>query len=286
MSNKRFFQLREWVRALAKKVLPLRVKIWIQEQIWKQSHPRFGNLRRVTPICPFYYKRGLPIDRYYIEKFLSACASDVKGHVLEMADATYTLKYGGERVSHSDVMHVVEGNPAATIVADLTQADHIPSNTFDCIILTQTLQMIYDFRAALRHLHRMLKTGGVLLVTSAGLAKIVRIEGIDPWGEYWHFTSQSMRHIFQEVFGEASVSVEAYGNVLAAVAHLHGLAANELRREELDYFDPCYEMIIAIRAVKADGASALRVSTKQSKTLEKRTNEREVPEHQCKLYRL
>jgi hypothetical protein len=41
-----------------------------------------------------------------------------------------------------------------------------------------------------------------------------------------------------------------YGNVLTAIALLHGLAAEELRQEELDYFDPDYEILVTVRAVK------------------------------------
>jgi SAM-dependent methyltransferase len=78
-------------------------------------------------------------------------------------------KFGGDCVSKIDVMHYVEGNPDATIVADLTKADHIPSDKYDCIILTQTLQMIYEMKVALRHLHRIIKPGGVLLMTSHGI---------------------------------------------------------------------------------------------------------------------
>jgi hypothetical protein len=38
--------------------------------------------------------------------------------------------------------------------------------------------------------------------------------------------------------------------VLTAIAFLRGLAAEELKREELDYHDPDYELIITVRAVK------------------------------------
>ena len=61
-----------------------------------------------------------------------------------------------------------EGNPQATIVADLTDAPHIPDDTFDCAIVTQTLQFVYDVRAAFATLHRILAPGGVLLATVPG----------------------------------------------------------------------------------------------------------------------
>ena len=65
-----------------------------------------------------------------------------------------------------------EGNPQATIVGDLTDAPQIPSDAFDCAIVTQTLQFVYNVRAALATLHRILAPGGVLLATVPGITKI------------------------------------------------------------------------------------------------------------------
>ena len=209
-----------------------------------------GSLRRLTPISRhFGVDRGLSIARYYIERFLLTHASDIKGHVLEIGDDNYTRKIGGDCVTNSDVLHVVEGNPLATIVADLTCADNIPSNTFDCIIFTQTLQFIYDVRAAIRTLYRILKPDGVLLATCHGISQISRSD-MDRWGEYWRFTTLSARLLFEEVFPEENIEVRAHGNVLAAISFLHGLAAEELKKQELDYHDPNYELMITVKAVK------------------------------------
>lgn len=88
-------------------------------------------LARLHPISRLFgYDRGQPIDRYYIENFLLQHKSDVHGRVLEIGDNTYTKKFGGTRVDQSDVLHAVEGNPSATIVADLAQADNIPQTTY------------------------------------------------------------------------------------------------------------------------------------------------------------
>jgi len=38
--------------------------------------------------------------------------------------------------------------------------------------------------------------------------------------------------------------------VLAATAFLNGLATEELRKEELDHYDPHYQLLITIRARK------------------------------------
>jgi hypothetical protein len=42
-----------------------------------------------------------------------------------------------------------------------------------------------------------------------------------------------------------------YGNVLASIAFLEGLASEELRAAELDYRDPLYPLLICVRATKA-----------------------------------
>jgi len=215
---------------------------------------RFGHLRRLKPVSLDYgNSRGLEIDRYYIEKFLSEYSSDVRGHVLEIKHNAYTVKHGGDRVTRSDVLHPVEGNPDATIVADLTKADHLPSNAYDAIIFTQTLQVIYDIRAVVATLYRILKPGGVLLATASGMAQL-SLEDFDRWGEYWRFTSLSARLLFEETFSAGNVTARSYGNVLAAISFLEGLAVEDLKKKELDAVDRSYEVLIAVRAVKPESA--------------------------------
>jgi SAM-dependent methyltransferase len=212
----------------------------------------FGSLRRVIPISSrFGYDRGKPIDRYYIEKFLAYHADDIQGPVLEIGDDFYTRQFGGGRVEVSDVLHVTEGNPRATIVADLTRADHVPSDAFDCVVFTQTLQFIYDVRLAIQTLRRILKPGGVLLATVPGIGRMLD-PSQDQWDThyYWAFTPPSVRSLFEESFPAANVEVEAHGNVLTAISFLHGLAAEELGGQELKRRSPGYEVVITVRAVK------------------------------------
>ncbi len=211
----------------------------------------FGSLRRLTPIGPnFGFERGLPIDRYYIESFLTRHKDDFAGRVLEVGDNSYTRKFGADRVTKSDVLHVSENNPQATLVGDLSRADHIPSDIFDCIVLTQTLHLIFDVPSAIKTIYRILKPGGVLLTTFPGISQIAN----DEWGKtwYWSLTTLSAKRLFREVFPVANVSVEAHGNVLAAIAFLHGLAVAELDLRELDHRDPSYELLIAVRVVKPE----------------------------------
>jgi len=209
-----------------------------------------GRLDRLYPISTLFgYDRGQPIDRHYIEGFLLQHKADIHGRVLEVGDNTYTKQFGSGLVEQSDILHVVDGNPSATIVADIARADNIPSASFDCIILTQTLQFVYDLPSAIKHLHRILKPGGVLLATIPGISQISRYD-MDRWGEFWRFTTHSAQRLFENHFPKEMVEVEAYGNVLIAIALLHGLAVEELDPKHLEYRDLDYQVLITVRAVK------------------------------------
>jgi glycosyltransferase involved in cell wall biosynthesis/SAM-dependent methyltransferase len=210
----------------------------------------FGSLRRVAPVSRvFGFDRGQPIDRYYIDRFLARHAAQIHGRVLEVGESTYTRRFGGNHVSHIDVLHVVEGNPAATVVGDLADGRHLPASAFDCVLLIQTLHLIFDVPAAVRTLHRILRPGGTVLATFPGISPRSGAEWDDSW--YWAFTTTSAQKLFGQVFGNETVTVAAHGNVLAAAAFLYGLASSELQPEELDHLDERYEVLVTVRAVKS-----------------------------------
>ena len=239
----------------AKVLVPAGARNWLraQQKGWKVWPPvgtlKFGSLSRVNPISrEFGFDRGHCIDRFYIEDFLAVNADDIRGRVLEIADDEYTKQFGGDRVTQADVLHV-KGSPRATIVSDLTSAANVSSDSFDCMIITQTLQFIYDTRAAIATIHRLLKPGGVVLTTFPGISQISRVD-MDQWGEYWRFTTMSAKQLFAERFADEAVSVKAYGNVFAAVAFLHGLAQEDIELAKLQPHDPDYEVLVTVRAVK------------------------------------
>jgi SAM-dependent methyltransferase len=211
--------------------------------------PNLGDLRRTTPIDQNWgFERGTPIDRVYVDQFIGERADDIRGRVLEIAAPDYTSKFGRD-VNQVDILMASEGHPQATIVGDLADAPHIPDDTFDCAIVTQTLQFVYDIRGAFATLHRILAPGGVLLATVPGITKISPPED-EEWGEWWHYTGRSARRLGEEAFGVGNVDVRTYGNVLSAAGFLYGLAASDLRPEELAVSDRLYEVTIGIRAVK------------------------------------
>jgi SAM-dependent methyltransferase len=235
------------VKRVAKAVLPARVQRVLAKRFRRRRRVRLGSLRRVTPVSrEFGYDRGTPIDRYYIERFLEEHSIAVSGRVLEVGDGAYTRRFGGARVTRADVLNVAPGHPETTFVADLADAPELPSGVFDALVVTQTLQLVFDVQAAVATLHRILRPGGTALVTVPGISPIAA----DQWGQMWHwsFTPLSVHKLFDGVFGGDNVEVEAHGNVLATVAFLEGMATDELRPDELDAQDPRYPMLITVLA--------------------------------------
>ena len=229
-------------------LLPARLRPRIgRSRVPPVGRVRLGDLHRVTPISREYgFDRGLPVDRYYIERFLARHASEMAGRVLEIGDDGYTRRFGGSRVSRSDVLHVHGGNLRATIVGDLTDAGVLPELAFDCIVLTQTLQLIYDVPRAIAHIHRALAPNGAVLVTAPGISQIDRGEWGRTW--YWSFTPAALRRLFADEFGADNVMLEQYGNVFAATAFLQGLAVEEIDTNDLDPVDQAYPVIVGLRA--------------------------------------
>ncbi len=209
-----------------------------------------GDLRRATPINTNWGRgRGKPIDRVYIERFLDEHRTDIRGRALEVLGSEYVHRFGNA-IEHVDVLDLNAANPRATIVADLADASEIPSESFDCVVLTQVLQYLFDLRAALSTVRRVLAPGGVLLATVPGITRSNTNES-DLYGDWWRFTSQGVRRVAAEVYGSASVEVISYGSVLTAAGFLYGLGSDDFSSAELALRDPDFEVVVALRATKA-----------------------------------
>jgi SAM-dependent methyltransferase len=213
-----------------------------------RRRPRWGDLRRTEPFGrQFGYERGTPIDRVYIEEFLGGHAADVRGEVLEIGEPLYTERFGGQDVTASHVLDLDAANPRATIVGDLAAPDTLPAARFDCAILTQTLQFVTDVDAALANVWRALAPGGVLLVAVPTISKL----DTDYERDLWRFTAAGLEELLTRTCRGGELEVGGYGNVLAAVAFLMGLAAEDLRPAELEVRDPELALVACGRARKS-----------------------------------
>jgi SAM-dependent methyltransferase len=194
----------------------------------------------------FGYDRGTPIDRLYIERFLAESSQDIQGRVLELGDSTYSRRFGSH-VTRQDVLHVND-TEKATIVGDLAQSTTLPDSAFDCIVLIQTLHLIYDLGPAIQNIRRALLPGGVALVTVPGVSSVDRGEWGASW--YWSLTELAAKRLFAEVFGSDNVEVATFGNLYAASCFLQGLAVEEADPSLLSVSDATYPVIVTVRAVR------------------------------------
>lgn len=197
----------------------------------------------------FAFDRGTPIDRLLIERFLERRAADIRGRALEIEAGGYVQKFGGNRVTQIDVLHAVAGNPEATIVGDLATGAGLVWGVYDCLVLTQTLHVIYDIHSVVKNIYKMLRPGGVALVSIPGITQISRYDA-DRWGDFWRMTPDGAKRLFAESFSEAGVETETFGNVRLATAFLYGLAAEEVPPAALEQVDRDYPLVICVRAKK------------------------------------
>ena len=84
---------------------------------------------------------------------------------------------------------------------------------------------IYDVRASIQTIRSSLRPGGVLLATFPGISQISRYD-MDRWRDYWRFTLASAHTLFGEFWPPGYFIIEAFGNMLVAIAYLQGLASS------------------------------------------------------------
>jgi SAM-dependent methyltransferase len=193
----------------------------------------------------FGYERGVPIHRYYVRRFFETHSDRIRGRCLEFNDPGYLRTYGGGRPSQIDVLDLSEDNPNATIVADLTTPNDVPSGAFDCIVCVHVLHLVYEADIFTRELHRLLAPGGTLLIAVPATSMI------DPnWTEYRRWTALGVRTLLGQFFQLSDIQVEAYGNSLAAAAEMRGLASDEIAPWELNAKDELFQVEVCGLAVK------------------------------------
>lgn len=199
--------------------------------------------------------RGTPIVRHYWARFLERHRHDVRGAALEIGTTATLRQYGGQAVTRADAIDLNAHSPEITVVGDLSRADHLPPDTYDCFINQFTLHLIYDVEAALYHSIRMLKPGGVLLANFS-CVDYAFPRGLDMGTGarlfvHWCFTPIQVENLLRRAgLTEADFELEICGNLFARVAYQMNLPAEELTARELAYLDPGHPLLICVRVVK------------------------------------
>jgi hypothetical protein len=189
----------------------------------------------------FGTSRGTPIDRFYINQFLSENSDKITGKILEVESDGYAQKFGkvGSRI---EVLSPNPNNSRANVIADLTDIKSLPHAVYDCFICTQTLNFIFNYQAAIDGVYRLLKPGGTALITVAGLTHISRYD-MERWGDYWRFNSKSLDLCLSQQFNDRKIT--SYGNPKTAIGQIYGLCAEDYTKNDLDKFHADYQILIS-----------------------------------------
>jgi glycosyltransferase involved in cell wall biosynthesis/SAM-dependent methyltransferase len=184
-----------------------------------------------------------PIERQYIERFRRQEASYTRGVVLDIQDFCQEQPESGlAQLTQPAPTH--DGLSEHWVGCRLSSATNLPDCLFDCVLFTCSLHLAYNFSAALQLCYRLLKPGGVLLLTVPGSGTWK-----DTW--YWSLTPEALRHLLATVFPAAAVELESFGNVHVAAAYLYGLELPALSPEQLGHYDPEYQVLHTVKIVKA-----------------------------------
>ena len=217
----------------------------------KSKKINLNSLHNIKPISKdFGWSRGKPIDRFYIEEFLTKNKKLIKGDCGEISETRYLDMFYNDLIKTTKIFDIDLTNKSADIHGDLEDINNIPEKIFDCFISTQVLNFIYNYSIAIDNLHKMLKPEGALLLTVSGPSTHISEYDMSRWGDYWRFTEQSVLKAFEKTFGQNNVEVKCYGNVLAATYMLQGISSEELTKDEINYYDPIYPMLITVVAKK------------------------------------
>ena len=220
--------------------------------------PRWGNLRRDQPFLRrFGADRGTPIDQYYTGRFIDEHRWRITGDILEVGEDRDASRFG-HQVRRVEIVDIAHYNLLATLLADLAEVGSLAATSYDCAIVTHTLQHIPDAAAALANVWQSLRPGGSLLLTVPCLG---RREPNEEHREAWRFLEPGLQLLVTQACTPppTEIVIASHGNLRIAIAILMGLAAEELEPSELDADDSDYPVMLTLAATKPrEGHTAVR----------------------------
>lgn len=220
-----------------------KIKFFAKLFVRKKRPFIMGDMSRTGPVSGLFgLERGVPVDRYYIEKFINDNHEYIIGDALEVGELRYLSEHG----RHLRTKNILAPNAGAVskssqaddvYIGDLTKVETLPEGRFDSFVCTQTLNFIYDVAASIRGAHYLLKPGGRFIGTVSGISQISRFD-MDRWGDYWRFTTMSLERLLGEVFG-GSIKLISYGNALTSQLLLQGVAVEDV--DDMKVFNEQHE---------------------------------------------
>ena len=203
----------------------------------------WGDLKRRFPLCNLFgFTRGIPIDRYYLDKFISEIRPQVTGTVLEVGGLLQNREL--YQFSQATEYHTLDiaANPGVTQIGDVHDLAMFKPNSLDAVVIFNVLEHCHNPWIVVKNIYIWLKEGGKCFCMVPSAQRLH-----DFPGDYWRPLPDGMQQLFQD-FRQRKLYV--YGNPMTVIASFMGISAQELSHEELNDFHPDYPVTTCMVARK------------------------------------
>lgn len=193
----------------------------------------------------FGFKRGEPVDRFYIDSFIKKHSHLIRGVCLEFGGSDYTHKYGSIDAEQNIFNYSEEPyRKGKIIMGDITKLNTLEEGVYDCIICTNVLNFIFDVNYAILGLKKLIKPCGKIILTTAGVTSHISRYDMNRWGDFWRMTDKSIIKLAEKA-GLNIDMIETYGNPYACTSQLNGLSVQDLEIEKLNNTHQDYQLLVA-----------------------------------------
>lgn len=230
-----------------------RVERVARHLVSRWPRPRWGNLRRSTPIGDRRPSSSrTPVDAFYFEQFIDQHRDTLHGRVLQLGSRCWSAPWQDAVIESVTVVDLDPNSTEASIIADPSDPFVLQERQFDCEIVP-ALSVLRSPRRALENLWRALRPGGVLLVAAPGMGRVGAHTQIDDDGR-WRWSASSFRELLTETLPQAEVTLETFGSVASVIASVHGLTAEEVGSKALSWRDRRFPVIVCARVQQREGS--------------------------------
>ncbi|WP_083733561.1 class I SAM-dependent methyltransferase [Actinomadura sp. CNU-125] len=203
----------------------------------------WGQLRRLTPICPAFGKsRGTPIDRHYLDQFIAEVRSQVSGEVVEIGGRDGNRDaYGFTKAARYRGMDIA-ADPEVSLLCDATDPASLPPECLDAVVAFNVLEHTARPWEVVANMWRWLRPGGTAYCMVPNAQRVHEAPN-----DYWRPLPAALTAMFHDW---SERRVRQYGNPLTVIASYMGVPAEELDAAELDAYHPEYPVASCIIAHK------------------------------------
>jgi len=161
--------MKEWIRANRKR---------LEQDILNSAQRPF-----FSPIYYGQYRITLPLLKQYSH-----------GRLIDLGCGDLPFRdLLAQQVESYESLDFFPRNSQVTYIGDIQHMDMVPSNTYDTAICLEVLEHVADPFLAVREIQRVLKIGGVLIVSVPHLSRLH-----DEPHDYYRYTRYGLRYLLEQ----------------------------------------------------------------------------------------